>query len=259
MSRYPPGTVSLERALSKLGLASRTEARRLIEAGRVKIDGKPANDPGYPVNPDKARITVDGARVRKAKPILLALHKPPRIVTTRSDELKRQTVYDLLPPGLPFVAPIGRLDFESSGLLLLTNDSRLADRIASPGSCAKVYEVEIDQPFSAEACAKFREGMQLEDGPQLAPVQVDVDPADPKKARFTLHEGRNRQIRRMCGGFGYAVLRLHRTMIGPIQLGELAEGQSRPLDEAEEKALYAAARSARPAPPGATSSSRPRY
>lgn len=244
VSRFPQGTVSLERALSKLGLASRTQARSLIAAGRVRVDGTLATDPGAAVNPDTARLEVDGARVRKAATIVLALHKPTGVVTTRSDELQRRTVYDLLPPELPFVVPIGRLDFESSGLLLLTNDSRLADQIASPGVCAKVYEVEVDRAFTANAVARARSGMLLEDGQPIAPVQIDIDPRQPTKARFTLHEGRNRQIRRMCSAFGYTVLALHRTRIGPIQLGRLPEGQSRALDQAEERALRVAAQPA---------------
>jgi 23S rRNA pseudouridine2605 synthase len=240
VSRYSKGTVSLERALSKLGIASRTEARRLILGRHVMVDGRPVRDPLFAVNPERARIEVDGQRVAKAKPLVLALHKPVGVVTTRSDELGRRTVYDLLPAELPFVGPVGRLDFESSGLLLLTNDSRLADRIASPGGCEKVYEVAIDQPFSAAAVAAFRAGLQLEDGPPLAPVEVSVDPGDPTHARFTLHEGRNRQIRRMCGAFGWAVLALHRVRIGPITLGALASGASRPLTAAEDAALRAA-------------------
>lgn len=237
MRRFPKGTVSLERALSKLGIASRTEARRLILARHVSVDGQPVRDPLAVVNPDRARIEVDGRPIARVRALVIALNKPAGVVTTRKDELGRRTVYDLLPRELPFVGPIGRLDFESSGLLLLTNDTRLADLVATPGGCAKVYDVEIDRPFSQEAITTFRAGMQLEDGPLLEPVEVDVDPQEPRRARFVLREGRNRQIRRMCGGFGWSVLRLHRVAVGPIVLGDLGEGAWRELGVDEVAAL----------------------
>ena len=247
--------VSLERALSKLGVASRGEAKRWIEAGRIRVDGRPAEHPLQPVNPDRARIEVDGVRVRKAGSITIAMHKPVGYVTTRSDELGRRTVYDLLPPETPFVTPIGRLDFESSGLLLLTNDSRMSDRITTPGACVKVYEVEVDRPLTDEICSEFRKGMHMQNDERLAPVEVDLDPADPRRARLLLREGRNRQIRRMCGERGYVVTKLHRTAVGPILLGDLAEGGVRTLVTSEVDSLHGSLGSA----PGArrATSSRP--
>ncbi|MFO1054471.1 MAG: pseudouridine synthase [Planctomycetota bacterium] len=240
MSPFPRGTVSLERALSKLGVASRGEARRLIAEGRVSVDGQLVRAPLQAVNPDRARIEVDGARVRKATAVVLMMHKPAGIVTTRADERGRRTVTDLLPKDAPFVAPVGRLDLDSSGLLLLTNDSRLADQVTAPGTCAKVYEVEVDRPLTDEVCARFRAGMTLQGGERLAPVEIAVDPTRPTHARLTLHEGRNRQIRRMCGETGYAVVTLHRVTIGPLSLDDLAVGAVRALSATEEKALRAA-------------------
>lgn len=245
--------MSLERALSKLGVASRGEARRLIAEDRVRVNGQPARDPLTAVNPDRARIEVDGQAVRKQAAAIFAMHKPVGIVTTRADELGRRTVFDLLPPGLPYLAAVGRLDFESSGLLLFTNDSRLADAITAPGSCAKTYRVRLDRPLDEPTIAEYRRGMTLPGEERLAPVGVTIDADDPTLVELVLHEGRNRQIRRMCGERGYAVRELHRIAIGPIALGSQAEGTIRPLDSREEAALRAAVTRAR-----AATSSRPR-
>jgi 23S rRNA pseudouridine2605 synthase len=236
-----PRLVTLARALSKLGIASRSEARALIEAGRIRVGGRPVRDPDRWLDPDRERIELDGRPLVRATPSWFMLHKPVGCVTTRSDERGRVTVRDLLPPGLPFVSPVGRLDMDSSGLLLLTNDTLLAARIAGPDSgCPKVYEVVLDAPLRPADLAAFAAGFELE-GARLRPVRVRVDPARPERVRLTLTEGRNRQIRRMCAARGREVLALHRIAIGTLRLGALEAGAVRPLTEAEVRALRVAA------------------
>jgi 23S rRNA pseudouridine2605 synthase len=235
--------VSLVRALSKLGVASRTEAARLIAAGRVRVDGRLVRDGGLRVDLDRCRIELDGAVIRRTELLWLMLHKPLGVVTTMADELGRPSVRSLIPASVrSYVAPVGRLDIESSGLLLLTNDTRLAARLTAPDSgCAKVYEVVLDRPLVRADLDAFRRGLRLEDEPRpLRPVAVEVDPHDATHIRLTLTEGRNRQIRRMCASRGRKVLALRRVAIGPIGLGNLAPGATRSLGEAEVAALAAA-------------------
>ncbi|MBK8975725.1 MAG: rRNA pseudouridine synthase [Planctomycetes bacterium] len=235
-----PGQVSLARALSKLGFASRSEALRMIAAGRVRVGGRVVTDPAHWLDPDRQRIEVDGVAVRRAATVWLALHKPVGYVTTMADELGRKTVRDLLPPDLPSrVAPVGRLDLESSGLLLLTNDHRAAAAIARPESrCPKIYEVEVDRPLTAADLAAFAAGMQLPGEPTpLRPVLATISQRDPRRMTMTLTEGRNRQIRRMCGTRGLAVRTLHRTAIGPVRLADLPAATTRPLTPTELAAL----------------------
>lgn len=234
----PVRQVSLARALSKLGVTSRSEARRWIEAGRVRVDGNVVRDPERWLEPERSRIEVDGRRIARAGAVVVALHKPAGVVTTRSDERGRRTVYDLLPEELPFLGPVGRLDLESTGLLLLTNDTRLGADLTDPEhGCAKTYEVRLDREFAdADACA-FARGLVLRDGTRLRPAEVTVAPRDRRAFTITLREGRNRQIRRMCEEMGYRVERLHRVAIGPLRLGTLPEGGWRRLTPAELRLL----------------------
>jgi 23S rRNA pseudouridine2605 synthase len=154
--------VSLERALSKLGLVSRVEARSLVVAGRVSVGGRIVTDPGRRIDPDRDELRVDGRRVRRAAAQHWLVHKPVGYVTTRRDPERRPTVYDLLPPGTPFIAPVGRLDLDSSGLLLLTNDSRLAAFLTAPTShVEKVYEVQLDAPITSAEAAHLAAGVRV--------------------------------------------------------------------------------------------------
>jgi 23S rRNA pseudouridine2605 synthase len=240
MATQRRNTVTLVRALSKLGVLSRTQAAAAIAAGRVTVAGKVERDPERWLDPERSAIALDGRRVTRQDRVVLALHKPAGVVTTRADERGRRTAYDLLPGDLPFVAAVGRLDLDSSGLLLFTNDTQLAARISAPGAAiAKVYEVTFDAPLSDVAVARMVAGMQLDDGTRLLPVGVEVVAADRTRARFTLHEGKNRQIRRMAESAGVNVVRLHRVAIGPVRLGGLAESHVRPLTPAELRELQA--------------------
>jgi 23S rRNA pseudouridine2605 synthase len=169
--------------------------------------------------------------------VYFALHKPTGVITTRADERGRRTVYDLLPADLPWLSPVGRLDLDSSGLLLLTNDTQLADAVTSSESVAKVYEVTFDAPLTAADQAQFTAGMTLADGTALLAVGVEMLAADGTRALLTLREGKNRQIRRMAKDRGLEVVRLHRLALGPLQLGDLPAGELRPLTPAEIGAL----------------------
>lgn len=234
--------VSLERALSKLGFASRSHARALVLSGRVSVNGRAVADPALRVDPARDRLAVDGKPVRAAERIYLALHKPPGVVTTAADERGRVTVYSFLPPGFPWLGPVGRLDRESEGLLLLTNDSRWADRIIAPAShLDKVYHVRIDRAPDDALLRALTAGVRSGDD-VLAARRAGVlrAAAGEHWLEVVLDEGKNRQIRRMLERLGVRVLRLVRVAIGPLQLGALAPGGVRPLTPDEKRALDAA-------------------
>src|SRR6266446_3164909 len=232
--------VGLARVLSKLGYCSRSDAFDLIHAGRVTLNGATRRDPEAPVRLEKDRIEVDGRPVVAAAKIYLMLNKPRGVVSTASDEKGRRTVYAFLPPKLvkgdqPWVAPVGRLDKASEGLLLLTNDSEWAARVLAPAThIAKKYHVQIaalaDEPLLNALRAGVREGgdllrvervRELRRGERNAWVEI------------VLKEGKNRQIRRMLEALGIEVLRLVRVAIGGLELGSLGKGESRKLNAAE--------------------------
>ncbi len=235
--------MSLCRALSKFGVLSRTQAAVAIAAGRVTVGGQVVTDPEFRIHPAQAVLALDGVPVRRAALRTFALHKPLGLVTTRADELRRATVYDLLPTGMPFVSPIGRLDRDSSGLLLFTNDTDLGNAVSGPSArLAKVYAVEFDGPLTDRDVGRMINGMAI-DGEPLLPVEVAfADPSDRTRALLTLREGKNRQIRRMATACGREVVRLHRLAIGPVQLGDQPVATVRELSAAELQALRAATR-----------------
>jgi 23S rRNA pseudouridine2605 synthase len=241
-AQRPHRVVSLERAVSKLGIASRVEARALVAAGRVRVGGAVVRDPGRRVDPARDRIRIDGRPARAAPAAYWMLHKPIGCVTTRRDTRGRPTVYDVLPRNLPFLAPVGRLDLESSGLLLFTNDTQLAARLTDPRAhVAKVYAVTLDAPITAAAAHRLAAGVELDGRPTL-PAAVELVGGDPaSRLRITLVEGRNRQVRRMLAGVGRTVVALHRERIGPLALGRLAAGEARALRAPEIAALRTAA------------------
>ena len=237
--------MSLARALSKLGVCSRAQARAWVEAGRVEVNGRCVTDPERRVDPDRDRLTVDGAPVSRAEPVYFMMHKPKDVVTTRSDERDRRTIYDVLaavdPRGAEpgWVFPVGRLDRDSSGLLLLTNDTRWGARVAAPDAhIPKVYHVRVAPPIAPGDLARLAAGVPLADGP-TAPVGVTVVRRSTRGTwlELTLTEGRNRQIRRMCARLGYRVETLVRIRIGGVALGELKPGEVRPLTTREVAAL----------------------
>ncbi len=205
----------------------------MVEEGSIEVNGVIVRDPDLWLDLRKDRLTRNGKPLKAQQKIYLALHKPRGVVTTRSDERGRPTVYDLLPPEVRWVFPVGRLDKDSSGLLLLTNDTEFGEAITSPErKVAKTYLVTLDHPLDDHARKSMESGMTLPDGTVLTEARVEPT-GNPAQYQVSIREGKNRQIRRMCDQLGYAVRRLHRTTIGDIQLGNLKEGDHRALSEEE--------------------------
>jgi len=210
----------------------------MVREGRVAVDGNIVRSPYYWVNPRSNGIQVDGKRLRRAPSVYLAMHKPIGIVTTRSDERDRKTVYDLLPADQQWVFPIGRLDKETSGLLLLTNDSRFSEMVTNPlGEIPKTYSVTLDRPLHDIDRKALESGLTLADGTALLPAKVTPSIDNPFVFEMTIVEGKNRQIRRMCKHLGYAVISLQRIRIGLICLGRLKVGDVRPLSREERSGI----------------------
>lgn len=233
------GKKTLDRVLSRAGVCSRTQAREAIAAGRVTVGGRCVRDPDTWVDVARERIAIDGAPLRARQREVWLLHKPIGFVTTADDERQRSTVYELLPTDAAWLAPVGRLDRDSSGLLLFTNDSDLANAITAPATkLPKHYAVRVTGPIGDDALRKLGSGIQLSDGPTL-PAEVTRLGDDERSTllRIVLLEGRNRQIRRMVTAVGSRVTALHRTQIGPIALGDTPEGTCRRLSAVEVQAL----------------------
>ena len=237
----PYGQVSLERALSKLGLASRSEARALILAGRVRVNGRPAADPSARVTPEQIAIEIDGQpAAKRSGPITIALHKPRGYVTTRSDPEGRKTVYDLLADAPTRVVPVGRLDLASSGLLLFTNDTQFANWLTDPASAIpRVYLVTVDGRVDDTTIATLEHGITV-DGERLAAHRAAIRKASGKETHLTLTlvEGKNREVRRLLEAAGYPVRRLKRVQFGDLTLGDLAPGEWRQLSAVELRAAF---------------------
>jgi len=236
-------TAELQRMLSRLGVCSRTDAARWIALGRVSVDGRIVRDPIELVI-EMAEITVDGRVIALQRRVVMALHKPRGVLTSHGDPEGRPTVYDLLPPGTPWVAPIGRLDADSEGLLLLTNDPELAARITEPDTGpGKTYRVTARGRLDDGQLAQLGSGVDVLGAP-TKPAVVTLERRSKERTIFTivLHEGRNRQVRRMVQAMGSKVKRLVRMAIGPVGLGELATGQVRALTDDEIAAIEAACR-----------------
>ncbi|MBB4040360.1 23S rRNA pseudouridine2605 synthase [Microvirga flocculans] len=237
--RNDGAVVSLARALSKLGFCSRTQAEALIAEGRVRVDGHVVRHATVRIDPRRARIAVDDQPVAAERKVYLMLNKPRGLVTTRDDPQQRGTVYDCLTGlDLPFVSPVGRLDKASEGLLLLTNDTRWAQRILDPASnVEKVYHVQIDRMADDTLFDRLETGMVLE-GERLATKSARLLRAGTHNAwlEVVLSEGKNRQIRRLLAACGADVMRLVRIEVGGLQLGDLPRGAVRLL-RPEEKAL----------------------
>ncbi len=227
--RRRPGHVSLERALSKLGLASRSEARELIRAGRVAVDGRTETDPLREVVPERIRIEIDGRPAQRAEPLTILLHKPRGVVTTRSDPEGRPTVYGCLEGLDAHVVPVGRLDAATSGLLLLTNDTRFADWVTNPGNgVPRVYTVTVRGELSDETAWRLEEGIE-ESGEILKARSITIRKRSKRETHLIveLTEGKNREIRRMLGAAGHEVTRLKRISFGGLELGDLEPGKWR--------------------------------
>jgi 23S rRNA pseudouridine2605 synthase len=241
----PPKKVGLARALSKLGYCSRSRAAELIAAGRVKWNGAVRRDPETPVHIGKDRIEIDGQPVEGSSKIYLALNKPRGVVTTASDEKDRETVYAYLPEDLPWIAPIGRLDKASEGLLLLTNDSEWAARVTAPEThLDKTYHVQISAIADEALLQALRNGIRTSDGEFLRVKNVRMLRQGERHSwlEIVLDEGKNRHIRRMLEELNTEVLRIVRVAIGPLALGDLPKGATRALKHKEKQALDRAMR-----------------
>ena len=237
--------VGLARALSKLGFCSRAKGFELVRAGRVRLNGTIPKNPEAPVRIEKDRIEVDGAAVTASRKRYWMLNKPRGLVTTAEDEQGRETVYSRLPEGLPWMGPVGRLDKASEGLLLFTNDSEWAARIAAPEShLEKTYQAQIAVLADAPLLRALLQGVTASDGEFLRAKYAKRIREGEKNSwiEIVLDEGKNRQIRRMLEACGVEVLRLVRVSIGPLRLGGLGRGQARELSRSEKQALDRALR-----------------
>lgn len=230
----------LARVLSRLGVCSRSEAARRIAAGRVRVNGKLVQDPESSADAAVDRIEMDGVLLGGARRVCIMLNKPRGLVVSAADEQGRDTVYALVRDAeLPWLAPVGRLDKASEGLLLMTNDPAWAARITDPAShLAKTYRVQVRGLPDGRALERLRAGVH-DRGEFLSAASICVVGGGEKNAwlEVVLHEGRNRQIRRMLDACGFPVLRLLRVAVGPLQLGELRKGGWRVLEDAEIRAL----------------------
>jgi len=232
--------VGLARALSKLGFCSRSQAFQLIGDGKVRLNGTIVRNPESPVRLGTDRIQVEDKPLAAAEKTYLVLNKPRGIVTTAADEKGRDTVYSLLPADFRWIAPVGRLDKASEGLLLLTNDSEWAARITDPAShLDKTYHVQINVVAGPRLLEALQRGIEIPKGDLLKAKRASLLRSGEKHSwlEIVLDEGKNRQIRRMLDALGVEVLRLIRVSIGPLRLGELPKGGHRPLRPDEKEAI----------------------
>jgi 23S rRNA pseudouridine2605 synthase len=234
--------IGLARALSKLGYCSRSQAVKIIREGSVSLNGKIRRDPETSVHLTRDRIEVDGKPVEESRKIYLMMNKPRGLVTTASDEKGRETIYSILKSGesLPWLAPVGRLDKASEGLLLLTNDSEWGARIADPEThLDKTYHVQISRVVDDEFTHVLMRGIKTKEGDLLRARHVRRLRAGEKHCwlEITLDEGKNRHIRRMFESLDIEVLRLIRVAIGQLPLGNLVKGETRPLTPDEKTSL----------------------
>lgn len=243
MKTPPPGNrplKTLERVLSKAGLGSRTEARKWIGTGRVRVNGKLVQTPDHWVDLERDAVTLDDKPIRARQKIYLLLYKPTGYLTTYKDPQGRPTVYDLIRDAGEWVVPVGRLDQDSSGLLLLTNDTQLVESVGNPEhKVPKTYLVKASTLVSDSQLEQLRGGIMLADGPTRPAVVTRLRDSD-KYSFFeiTIYEGRNRQVRRMVEAIGSKVLKLVRTGIGGLRIGDLPIGKHRELTAGEVRGLF---------------------
>ncbi len=228
----------LQKVLAHAGIASRREAETMIEAGRVAVDGTVVRELGTKVDTENAKITVDGRPIRSERLEYWAVHKPVGVITTVDDPEGRRTARSLVPTKAR-VYPVGRLDADSSGLLLFTNDGELTNRLTHPRyGHAKIYRVLVGGYPGEDVLEQLRKGVMLDDGP-TAPARIEAHhtTATGTWLEITLRQGRKRQIRRMIESVGYTVGHLTRIAIGPVKLGSLESGSARPLTTREVRIL----------------------
>ena len=238
-----PGGVRLQKVLAEAGIGSRRYCEELIGAGRIEVDGETVRRFGARVDPDHQVIRVDGRRI-PAKPgrVYIAFNKPPKVLTAMSDPRGRKTVADFLGDRSERLFHIGRLDYDTEGLMLLTNDGELAHRLAHPSfEVAKTYLADVTGPVPRDLGRRLMAGVELDDGVATADSFRVIDRSGGRAlVEITLHEGRKHVVRRMLAATGHPVTRLVRTDVGPIKLGNLKPGTSRQLTTREMGELYAA-------------------
>lgn len=236
MSGRSLADMRLQKFLSRAGVASRRHAEEMIAAGRVRVNGSVVSEMGSKVDPERDRVEVDGKRVGVQEATWIALYKPAGYVTTRSDPRGRPTVYDLLPDAYHGLFHVGRLDWASEGLLLLTNQGDVAHRLLHPSfEIERVYDAVVTGELSRAMLARLTEGVELEDGlarAERAELRSTKRPGQ-SAARLVLREGRNREVRRMFAALGFPVKRLVRRRYGPIELGRMKPGEWRVLASGE--------------------------
>lgn len=236
----------IQKVLADQGICSRREAERLIAAGKVKVNGHPVGL-GDKMDPDYDKVSIDGKNVRivrKRQYTYIMLHKPRGYLTTRSDDRGRKTVMDLVADVPAMLRPVGRLDKDSEGLLLMTDDGAFINLLTHPsGGVGKLYRVTVNPRATEEQVVQMASGVVLDDGVRTQPCVIHVVTDEPGRTvlEITLHEGRNRQIRRMCSAVGLQVVRLKRSAEGPVKLGMLQPGEYRELKRSEVSALRNAA------------------
>jgi len=246
------GKVRLDRLLAHMGFGSRKELRALLKAGRVTVDGVVVTDPGAQMDPDRAAVAVDGQPVRFQQHFHVLLHKPSGVITATTDP-RQPTVMDVLPVDLRRrdLVPVGRLDKDTEGLLLLTTDGTLAHRLLAPRwHQPKVYLARVDRPLDPADAEAFARGIALEDGYVTLPGRLEI--IGPQEGLVTIHEGKYHQVRRMFAALGKRVVYLKRIAMGPLRLGELPRGEVRPLTAEEAAALYASVSLPNPDQPDVT-------
>jgi 23S rRNA pseudouridine2605 synthase len=235
LKQHHIGKVFLERALSKLGLASRSQGRQMILDGRVRVNGKTKKDPLFLVTPETARIEIDEKIVAKAERIVLMLHKPRGVVTTRSDEKGRPTVFSLIKDKSIYLHTVGRLDLATTGLLLLTNDTRFSDWLTDPKSQFKrVYTVTVRGEVTTDKAKCLEDGIN-DGGETLKANKVSIRKVSRKETHLivTLSQGKNREIRRLFKSIGHEVTQLKRVSFAGLELGDLKPGDYRIVKEDE--------------------------
>ena len=233
--------MTLDRVLSRFGLASRTAARDAIRAGRVKVDGSVVRDPDRWTDPGAVAVHLDGKRLRQARRVYLLFYKPKGVITSHGDPGGRKTVYDCLGPGVPWVTPVGRLDKDTSGLLLLTNDTEFANHVTDPASeVPKTYLVKANTLVGDDVLGRMGQGIELKRGDWARPRSVRrvEDRGKYSWLEIVLTEGRNREVRRLLEAVGLKTLKLVRTRIGPCTLEGLQVGRWRELRPAERALFY---------------------
>jgi pseudouridine synthase len=257
----PKATMTLDRVLSRFGLASRTAARQAILAGRLKVNGKVVRNPDLWVQPDHDSLQLDGQRLKPARKAYLLFYKPKGVITSHGDPGGRKTVYDCLGEIGKWVSPVGRLDKDTSGLLLLTNDTEFAGHVTDPHSkVPKTYLVKTSGILSEETITMLNAGVEMKRGDWARPISVRrvEDRGKYTWLEIVLAEGKNREVRRMIEAVGFKVLKLVRTGLGALTLAGLKIGKWRELTPSEVVALRKAPTSFRisnaaPKPGGATS------